>query len=153
MSRANALLKAVIDTNLFVGGTISERGAAFQLLEFWRAGTFRLLISSDQVAELEDVLSRERIAQRYNITPERRAALFQMIDTTAKRVRPRRRLPVSVRDPKDEKILAAALAGRADYLVTGDEDLLELRHDPRLGTLQIVTVGEFLAQLRMRQTE
>lgn len=53
-------------------------------------------------------------------------------------------LPVSVRDPKDEHILAAALGGEADYLVTGDQDLLVLAGDPRLGSLQIVTVAAFM---------
>jgi hypothetical protein len=54
---------------------------------------------------------------------------------------------VRVRDPKDEQILGTALASDADYLVTGDEDLLELAGDPRLGTLTIVTVVDFLAIL------
>ena len=52
-----------------------------------------------------------------------------------------------MRDPKDEPILAAALGGGADYLVTGDADLLIYRGDSRLGSLQIVTVHQFLAVL------
>jgi predicted nucleic acid-binding protein len=47
----------------------------------------------------------------------------------------------------DERILGAALAGNADFLVTGDEDLLVLAGDPRLGSLRIVTVAAFLAIL------
>ena len=57
-------------------------------------------------------------------------------------------LPVHVRDPKDAKILALALGGNADYLVTGDDDLLVLNGDPRLGKLQIVTVHTFLTVLQ-----
>lgn len=44
-------------------------------------------------------------------------------------------------------ILAAALGGGADYVVTGDADLLVLNGDPRLGNLRIVTAGDFLALL------
>lgn len=55
-----------------------------------------------------------------------------------------------LRDPKDVHILAAALNGGADYLVTGDDDLLEHQNDPRLGTLRIVTVARFLAILEDR---
>ncbi|HEX5501645.1 MAG TPA: hypothetical protein VFW96_03425 [Thermomicrobiales bacterium] len=41
-------------------------------------------------------------------------------------------------------VLAAALGGSADYRVTGDDDLLALAGDPRLGALRIVTVRAFL---------
>ena len=56
-------------------------------------------------------------------------------------------IPVSLRDPKDEHIPGAALAGKADYLVTGDDDLLVHQGDPRLGALQIVTASQFLTML------
>ncbi len=52
-------------------------------------------------------------------------------------------IPVSLRDPKEEHILAAALAGKADYLVTGDDDLLVHQSDPRLGSLKIMTAAQF----------
>ena len=148
MSRAGKTPWVVVDTNFFVAAMISNRGAAFQPLESWRNGRITLLISDEQVGELQDVFSREEISGRYNVTPQSREALFRLLETTAESVQPRRRLPVEVRDPKDEKILAAALTGQADYLVTGDEDLLVLRDDPRLGHLRIVTVGEFLQVLR-----
>jgi predicted nucleic acid-binding protein len=54
-----------------------------------------------------------------------------------------------VRDPNDEKVLAAALGNRAGYLVTGDEDLLALRDDPRIKGLRIVTAREFLETLQV----
>ncbi len=65
----------------------------------------------------------------------------------APHIEPTSTLPVPVRDPKDEHILASGLGGNADYLITGDEDLLVLRYDKRLGTLRIVTVTEFLPLL------
>jgi len=58
---------------------------------------------------------------------------------------------VAVRDVKDEKILASAIEGAADYLVTGDADLLILNGNPALGTLKIVTVRDFLAVLATGQ--
>ncbi|HSH81667.1 MAG TPA: putative toxin-antitoxin system toxin component, PIN family, partial [Herpetosiphonaceae bacterium] len=60
---------------------------------------------------------------------------------------PREPFPVAVRDVKDAHVLAAALDGSADYLITGDDDLLVLADDPRLGTLQIVTIRVFLDRL------
>lgn len=56
-------------------------------------------------------------------------------------------LPVAVRDVKDEKILASAVDGTVDYLVTGDIDLLILNGNPALGVLKIVTVRDFISIL------
>lgn len=52
-------------------------------------------------------------------------------------------VPVTVRDTKDIHLRAAALGGNADYLITGDDDLLVLNGDPALGRLRIVTVRTY----------
>ena len=54
-------------------------------------------------------------------------------------------LPLHSRDSKDDKVIGCALGGDADYLVTGDEDLLVLAGNPVLKSLSILTVKEFLA--------
>ncbi|MGD9893502.1 MAG: putative toxin-antitoxin system toxin component, PIN family [Dehalococcoidia bacterium] len=130
-----------------VSGLLSDRGAAYQLLEAWRVGAFVLLYSDAIYAEYADVLPRPKFA-RYHLTPEIIAAFLRRVRRHGRRVTPRRRLPITVRDPKDDMVLAAALGGHADYLVTGDADLLDLRGRPELGTLQIVPVAEFLAILK-----
>jgi predicted nucleic acid-binding protein len=61
--------------------------------------------------------------------------------------------PLLVRDPKDDMILAAAIGGNADFLVTGDADLLVLANDPKLGHLRIVSPSEFLSLLSPLTTE
>jgi uncharacterized protein len=77
-------------------------------------------------AELEEVLQRDKFRIRYGISDGERAAFLFLLDARAESITPRRRLPVAIRDPKDERVLAPALGGRAEYLVTGDEDLLVL---------------------------
>lgn len=144
MRRARGLLRAVVDTNQFVSGSITRRGNPRKLLLAWRGAAFTLVISQEQRAEIAEVLSRPEICQKYDVSEREREALLRRIDRTAAEVNPRRRPAIPVRDAKDEKILALALAGRADYLVTGDEDLLVLRDDPRLGKLKVVTAREFL---------
>jgi len=134
----------VVDTNLFVSGSIIKHGIPYQLLMAWRSGSFLLLISEEQRTELEDVLHRPEIAQKYRLSQQEIADLLLLVDNTAPQVPLRRRLPVKVRDPKDAHLLAAALGGKADYLVTGDEDLLVLNGHPKLGTLAIVNAREFL---------
>lgn len=55
-------------------------------------------------------------------------------------------IPNYTRDPKDDYLIDAALRGQADYLVTGDFDLLALADDPAI-SVQIVSPSTFLAML------
>ena len=144
MVHEQRLPRVVIDTNLFVSGTISPRGLPHQLLQAWLKGAFTLLISAEQRAEVQEVLFRPEIARRYNLSEEAKAHLLFLIDTLALQAPLRQRLPIHVRDPKDDHLLAAALGGKADYLVTGDADLLTLDRDPKLPNLRILAVRPFL---------
>ena len=136
--------RVVLDTNIFVSAAITKVGIPHRLLLAWRAGAFTVLLSEAQRREIDEVLHRPAIADKYGLPAEELTDLLFVLDATAFPVVPRRRLPLAVRDPKDEHILAAALGGRADYLVTGDEDLLILDGDPRLGQLRMATPRAFL---------
>src|SRR3712207_5464687 len=125
MSERSARLRVAVDTNLFVSGTILKRGNPFALLERWRVQAFDLLLSDRQHAELTDVFGRPHIVQGYRLTSAELSEHFAGLDR-ATRVRPSPTVPVQLRDAKDEHIFAAALGGAADYLVTGDDDLLVL---------------------------
>lgn len=147
MQRAPGSPRAVVDTNVFVSGSISSGGAPRHILDLWREGRFTLTMGADQRSELAEVLHRSAIRERYGLVDDEIEALLFMVDVRAVRVAQRRRLPVTVRDPKDAHLLASALGGRADYLVTGDADLLELEGNPRLRGLRIVTPRAFLELL------
>src|SRR5215207_6887260 len=145
MSESNAP-SAVVDTNVFVSGTINPHGRPRQVLRAWHEGRFRLILSDRQHAELITVFGRPAIIRQFRITLIELTELIARIAAVTPIV-PSSSIPVSLRDPKDEHILAAALVGKADYLVTGDDDLLVHQGDPRLGALQIVTASQFLAML------
>lgn len=53
-------------------------------------------------------------------------------------------IALRIRDEQDTHVLAAAISGSADYLVSGDQDLLSVAGDPRLGALKIVPPRAFL---------
>lgn len=152
MSGSSARPRSVVDTNLFVRGAISPRGAPRRLLEALYDQRFHLLVSEEQFGELSDGFRRPRLLKLFRYRRGELATLFALISTSPP-VKPATAIPVQVRDPKDVKILAAALGGDADYLVTGDGDLLEHQGDPRLGKLQIVTAAEFLASLDTMATD
>ncbi|HEY7030433.1 MAG TPA: putative toxin-antitoxin system toxin component, PIN family [Thermomicrobiales bacterium] len=146
MSERSARLRTVVDTNLFFSGTIFKRGKPFALLEAWRAQSFDVLVSEAQYKELLDVFSRPKILARYPLTPDDIDELFAGL-AAAPRAEPSPVLPLELRDPEDHPILAAALGGGADYLITGDKDLQAVAGDSRLGLLKIVKAAEFLAIL------
>jgi putative PIN family toxin of toxin-antitoxin system len=140
------LLRVVVDTNIFVSGTIIKRGNPHELMGRWRAGEFRLLYEREQYGELSDVLNRPWVRRR-GIEAAEVADLLAILLTNGEPIDPGE-VPLPVRDVDDEPILASALGGEADYLVTGDADLLVLDGDPRLGKLRIVTARAFLDLLR-----
>ncbi len=147
MHAAPEPIRAVVDLNLFVSGLISRLGQPFQLVEYLRQDAFLVVISQQLRDELEEVLRREKFVTRFGLTAESRDAFLALLDAKAQAVTPSLVLPVRVRDQNDEIVLATALGGDADYLVTGDEDLLVLRGERSIAPLQIVTVREFLQAL------
>ena len=137
---------AVVDTNLFVSAAILSQGNPHRLFRAWQAATFVVITWHEQQDELVRALRRPRIT-KYGVTEAEIGSLARRLASEATLVVPLEPLPLPVRDAKDEHILGIALAGKADYLVTGDDDLLVLAGDPRLGDLKMVTAAEFLAIL------
>jgi putative PIN family toxin of toxin-antitoxin system len=145
--RAPRRSSAVVDTNVFVSAHIRRRGHPDALLNALYQGRFTLIVSEATIAEASDVLGRSRFRTKYGLDPLQVNDFIQFMTQDSIVVPPDVAAPVRSRDPDDNKFLAAALAGNADYLVTGDNDLLALRGDPGLGALRIVTVAEFLEVL------
>ena len=121
-------MRIVVDTNLLVSGVISAGGLPRQLLDAAKAGAFELCTSEVLLVELLDVLSREKFAARLmqaGLTPEgivgelRHLALVMSTPATPPRVVPT--------DPDDDHVIAAAVAGIADLIASGDKrDLLPI---------------------------
>ena len=129
--------RIVIDTNVVISALIfgsSSSMKAFTLAKL--RGT--ILISNDVLSELINVLSRSKF-DRY-ITSEIREDFLASLILEAEIVRITEKI-TACRDPKDNKFLELAISGYADYLLTGDQDLLVL-HPFR--NLQIITVSTFL---------
>lgn len=149
MQSSSGLIRAVVDTNQLVSGVIIRKGASKLLVDAWLTDTFELLVCSAVLDEYQQVLTRSHLLQLYDVSRAEIDQFLRRIRSTARQVVPVDSVPVDVRAPKDVPFLAAAIGGDADYLVTGDNDLLTVATDSRLGRLQIVTVGEFLHELQL----
>lgn len=140
------MLKAVVDTNVVVSGTILSYGNPFEILEAWRQGEFILVTSPEIIAEIEEVLRRPKIFQKYRLTETLLTQLITLFNEEAVVVAPGHSDPLPGIETADLKFLACAAAGTADYLVSGDRALLDLK--VYNGT-RIVTPRAFLGLLRI----
>ncbi len=136
-------MRAVVDTNILVRALIKPQGTVGPVLRHLREGAYRLLYSESLLAELVDVLGRPRIQAKYGIGADDVATVLKLLELRGELVIPRRRVTVC-RDPKDNQVLEAAIAGRADVIVSGDDDLLVLNPFEGIPT---VVPADFLAML------
>ncbi len=142
-------LRVFLDTNLFLSSIIIPKGNPAKAIQAWKQDLFTLLISAESLEELKDVTSREKFLDKYRLFKLRSSELIDTLILGAEIVTPlpKEDLPVHSRDPEDDYLLASALGGNADYLITGDEDLLGLSRNPNLGNLKIITVKEFVGKV------
>lgn len=111
--------RVVLDANVFVSGIVWG-GNPEKVLKLWQGGEFWLFISPSNLLEILEVLSR------FKVQPEIIRKLKISIENHATKVVPRSRFKIC-RDPKDNQYLNLCFDCRADYLVTGDKDLLVLK--------------------------
>ena len=137
------MLRAVIDTSCLVSYALTRGKLMRQVIAHWQDGTFTVLSLPATRAELAGVLARPTI-QQVAVVPldEMMAGLTRFTEHIPGKLQ----LVGACRDPKDDKFLACAVEGRAHYLITGDRDLLTLRHDREIA---VVNPGQFLLALEM----
>lgn len=137
-------VRVVIDTNVLVSSLVSAEGAPRQLLDGWLDNRFTLVTSLYLIEELIHVLTYPRIAQRLCVAEEELITILTALRTCAHIVPGKLELPGVTRDPKDDWLIACAVEGEADYIVSGDEDLLALGE---YGSIRIVTPRQFVDML------
>ena len=137
-------MRIVLDTNLLVSGIIST-GLPRQLVDAAKAGAFELCTSEVLLAELLDVIARDKFATRLAQAGLAPLTIVEDLRALAVVVSPSMVARVVLADPDDDHELAAALTGAADLIATGDKrDLLPM------GSYQgisIVTAKEALERI------
>jgi uncharacterized protein len=132
------LIWAVLDTNVLVSGLGWSRSLPGRIVNRALQGRFVLVTSKPLLDELERVLAFPRLAGVIGDPGE----LVGLISEVAVIVEPDRELTVIRNDPADNRVLEAAVAANADYIVSGDSHLLEIGVFE--GT-RIVTARAFIA--------
>ncbi|KKU87848.1 putative toxin-antitoxin system toxin component, PIN family [Candidatus Gottesmanbacteria bacterium RIFCSPLOWO2_01_FULL_48_11] len=140
-------LSAVVDTNLFISALILPHSKPSRLITLWKQNKFTLITSDLLLRELKEVLARPKYEEIYDISPRKQQALITQIQQHARIVKNLTKPIIAIRDPKDLIVLATAIDGNADFLVTGDKDLLVLKNFPDIEPLKVITADEFLKLL------
>jgi putative PIN family toxin of toxin-antitoxin system len=134
-------MRVVLDTNVFLSALISPHGPSDAIYRAWRAARFEIVTSLTQPDELrrtsryprlKAILQPHRVGTMVNNL--QRAVVLDQLPTVPEAA-----------DPFDTFLLAMALAGEADYLVTGDRRAGLLQRD-HIGRTRILTPAAFCAE-------
>jgi putative PIN family toxin of toxin-antitoxin system len=136
-------MRAVVDTNILIRAVIKPDGTVGPVLRHLVQGDYVLVYSRSLLAELLEKLGLPRIMEKYGVTDNDIADLMALFILRGDLVIPDRTVTVC-RDPEDNMVIEAALAGKAPWVVTGDEDLLSLG---TYETVSFVTPRSFLERL------
>jgi uncharacterized protein len=134
------MIRALLDTNVLVSGIIQEKGIPRHLFDEWLSGRYELVTSFYLIAELKHVLAYPRLVKRLQLRQAEIAVVLNELTSRADIVAADPPFEAVSRDVKDNGVVAAALQGTVDYLVSGDRDLLDLEE---YQGIRIVTPAQF----------
>ena len=136
-------IAVVFDTNVLIAFYLSRnsKSVVSKIIRLWRnERKLQMIVSDEIIAEYLEIL------ERVGIHENRIERLKEILETygIVSKISPGK-IPAESRDADDNLILAAALAGRADFLITNDKDLLDISEsDKKKFKFRIVMPTEFL---------
>lgn len=131
-------VKVVIDTVIFIRALINPRGYNSEIVR--RIDEFELFISEDILKELLDVLYRSNLKKKYDPSGNITISDILNILSEATIITPSQKIEIC-RDPHDNKFIECAIAAGANYIISGDEDLLNIKE---YGNVKIIRIDTFL---------
>ena len=137
------MIRAVLDTNVIVSGIIKGDSPPGHILALLFKGRFTAVISPPLLSEVSRVLAYPKIRDKYHLNPQVSQTILTSLILLSDLV-PSSPPPEAGRNPEDDYLLACAAQGRADFIVTGDSDLLVLRE---FQGIPLITPQTFLKRL------
>jgi putative PIN family toxin of toxin-antitoxin system len=136
-------VRAVIDANVAISGAMNSHGASAEIIRAWEGADFVWITSASLIDELSRALRYPRVVRVTHWDDDRIERFLSRLKGGAIIAEPTRRIDVC-RDPDDNRVLEAAVAGGADYIVSGDADLIALAS---FEGIAIITPAQFVAVL------
>jgi len=139
------MLKVVLDTNILVSATLSPKGTPAQIIKAWRKGKFKLIISPGLFEEMERVIFYPKV-RKYSAWSEEEINYFlKELEQVSIKTPGRLSSRIVKNDPADDMFIITAIEGKANYIVSGDQHLLQLK---TYEDIKIITPANFLKILK-----
>ena len=132
-------IRAVLDTNVFISGYLSESGASYEVIQHWKQKSFQLVFSAEIVEEIVEKFLEMRFDSE---TIDNLVSSIYLLGAATEGLY---EVSVVCDDPDDDIFIATALEGNADFIVSLNYHLRSLKH---YQGIQIVSPGQFLRYLR-----
>ena len=139
-------MRIVLDTNILIGALITKDTPPDRLYQAWLRGEIELVTSTAQIAEITEVLARPRMQGLFDAAEA--VAIVGNLDARAVVLDKPQPVDLSP-DPKDNPILATAIAAQADLIVSGDKRHVLALED--VDGIPVVTAREALNRLDTAQ--
>ena len=131
--------RVILDTNLWISFLISKRQQELDLL--LESGAITLIFSTELLEEFLEVSNRPKFKKFFKKSDIE--AVLSQIDSFGELIKVKSKVD-KCRDPKDNFLLNLSIDGKADFLVTGDIELLVLG---KLNKTQIVSWSDFISKV------
>ena len=130
-----SLVKIIVDTNVWISFLM---GRTLKGLEYYIYNSnFQIVSCREQLAELQEILYRPKMARYFSM--QQIDGIFRLLAEQALFEKIHSKIDIC-RDAKDNYLLALAIDSNANFLITGDKDLLSIK---QIGTTQIVSFKDF----------
>ena len=132
-------MKVVLDTNVLISA-IMFGGKSRDILEMGISGKIKIALSQDILKELAEVLVDKKFRAPMAFvrqTIHELSDISELVIVTDK-------INFVKSDPDDNRILECAVSAKADYIVSGDSDLLDLKH---LKRIKILSPSDFVLKI------
>ncbi len=132
-------IKVVLDTNVWVSWAISPNGTPARCVKLAESGFCRAYICREIVDEF-----MSKMAHKFRLSPTDIERLTELMCSIAHTVEISGLLRAMPEDPDDDKVIECAVVANADYIVTGDKDLLGLE---RYQSISIISPADFYQRI------
>lgn len=135
------MYKIVLDTNIFISAVLKKQSNPGRIIDLVKEEKLTLVLSSDILSEIEAVLSYPKIKKIHGLTPKGIESHLKWLESISETVIPAERFDIIQEDPSDNIYLECAVSGQADFIISGDHHLTDLKAFQKI---RILNPADFL---------
>jgi putative PIN family toxin of toxin-antitoxin system len=140
-------MKVVLDTHVLVSAFLSPSGVPARILKYFEQEAFELLLSEEILMEYKAALRYDQVKKAHKLADVQIAGVLEDLRAPSKLIRPTVSVSVVASDPDDNMLFACALAGGAQFVISGDTHVLAVKHYQEI---QVLSPKLFLIVLEQK---